>query len=91
VGEVNLRLNALLPSGSCGVAVTGRTAAALKLGAHLFGFVRLQRTGVRLAFTQAELRQYVENLPTLDFHLACEIVDSYLAHPPLFRLCYPKP
>jgi hypothetical protein len=91
VGEVDLRLNALLPSGSCGIAVTGRTAATLKLRAHLFGFVRLQRTGVRLAFTQTELRQYVKNLPTLDFHLACEIVDSYLAHPPLFRLCYPKP
>ena len=91
MGEVNLGLNGLLPSGSCGVAVTGRTAAALKLRAYLFGFVRLQRTGVRLAFTQTELRQYVKNLPTLDFHLACEIVDSYLAHPPLFRLCYPKP
>ena len=91
MGEVNLRLNALLPSGSCGITVTGRTAAALKLSAHLFGFVRLQGTGVRLAFTQTELRQYVKNLPTLDFHLACEIVDSYLAHPPLFRLCYPKP
>jgi hypothetical protein len=91
VGEVNLWLDALLPPGSCGVTVTGRTAAALKLRAHFFGLIPLQRTGVRLAFTQTELRQYVKNLPTLDFHLACEIVDSYLAHPPLFRLCYPKP
>jgi hypothetical protein len=91
VGEVNLGLNGLLPPGGCGAAVTGRTSAALKLRAHFCGFVRLQGTGVRLAFTQTELRQYIKNLTTLDFHLACEIVDSYLAHPPLFRLCYPKP
>ena len=51
----------------------------------------LQRTGVGLAGGQAELRQYVENLPALDFHLAREIVDSNLTHPPLFKLCCPKP
>jgi hypothetical protein len=46
---------------------------------------------VGLAGSQAKLRQYVKNLPALDFHLAREIVDSNLTHPPLFRLCYPKP
>jgi hypothetical protein len=44
-----------------------------------------------LARGQAKLRQYVKNLPTLDFHLAREIVDTNLTHPPLFKLCYPKP
>jgi hypothetical protein len=38
-----------------------------------------------LAAGQAEFRQYVKNLPALDFHLACEIVDTNLTHPPLFE------
>ena len=66
-------------------------SSALKMRANLLGLVLLQRTGVRLAAAQAEFRQYVKNLPALDFHLACEIVDSNLTHPPLFELCYPKP
>jgi hypothetical protein len=44
-----------------------------------------------LAVGQAEFRQCVKNLPTLDFHLAREIVDTNLTHPPLFEICYPKP
>jgi hypothetical protein len=69
----------------------GMPSAALKMLAHTISFVCLQGTGVSLAFSKAELRQYVKNLATLYFHLACEIVDSYLTHPPLFTLCYPKP
>jgi hypothetical protein len=46
---------------------------------------------VGLARGQAELCQYVKNLPALDFHLAREIVDTNLTHPPLFKLCFPKP
>jgi hypothetical protein len=42
---------------------------------------------VGFARAQAKLRQHIENLPALDFHLACEIVDSNLTHPPLFRTC----
>jgi hypothetical protein len=59
--------------------------------ANLIGLILFQRAGVGLAASQAEFRQYVENLPALDFHLAREIVDTNLTHPPLFRLCYPKP
>ncbi len=62
-----------------------------QLRANLLRLVFLQRTGVGLAAGQAELRQYVKNLPALDFHLACEIVDSNLTHPPLFKICCPKP
>jgi len=51
----------------------------------LVGLVLLDRAGVGLALAQAEFRQNVKNLPTLDFHLAREIVNSNLAHPPLFR------
>ncbi len=63
----------------------------LKVRADLFGFVLLDRARVRLAFTQAKFREHVENLTTLDFHLAREIVNSNLTHPPLFRMCCPKP
>jgi hypothetical protein len=61
------------------------------VGANLVGLIVLQRTGVGLAGSQAKLRQYVENLPALDFHLACKIVNSNLTHPPLFDFCCPKP
>jgi hypothetical protein len=89
VGEIHLGLHGLRTPRRC-VHMGSRTAGALELRAHLFRFIRFQRAGVRFAFTQAELRQHVKNLPTLNFHLACEIVNSYLAHPPLFTFCYPK-
>ena len=63
----------------------------LEVRANLFCFVLVDRTRVSLALTHAEFREYVENLATLDFHLAREIVNSNLAHPPLFRMCCPKP
>ena len=63
----------------------------LELPANLVSFVVFDRTRVRLAFAQTEFREHVKNLPALDFQLAREIVNSNLAHPPLFRLCCPKP
>jgi hypothetical protein len=60
--------------------------ATLKMRANFVGLIVLQRTGVGLAGAQAEFRQYVKNLPALDFHLAREIVDTNLTHPPLFKL-----
>jgi hypothetical protein len=58
--------------------------------ANLIRLRLLERTGVGLAAGQAEFRQYVENLPALDFHLAREIVDTNLTHPPLFKNLLPK-
>jgi hypothetical protein len=46
---------------------------------------------VGFAAGKAKFRQYVKNLPALDFHLARKIVDSNLTHPPLFKLCFPRP
>jgi hypothetical protein len=46
---------------------------------------------MRFAGAHAEFRQYIQNLPAFDFHLAREIVDPNLTHPPLFKLCFPKP
>ena len=90
VGQVDLRLyplwRALRAPGA-----SRRTASPLEMRAHLLGLVFLNRTGVGFALTQAELSQNVKNLLALDFHLAREIVDSNLAHPPLFECCYPKP
>jgi hypothetical protein len=65
--------------------------AALEVGADLVGLIVFQRAGMGLAGCQADFRQYVENLTALDFHLAREIVDSNLTHPPLFKTCYPTP
>jgi hypothetical protein len=87
MGEIDLGLNALRGARGPRASLDGRPRGALKLRANLFRLVFLQRTGVGLAAGQAKLRQYVKNLPTLDFHLACEIVDSNLTHPPLFKMC----
>jgi hypothetical protein len=62
-----------------------------KMRADLLGLVLFKRAGVGFPRCQADFRQYVKNLPALDFHLAREIVDTNLTHPPLFKICYPKP
>jgi hypothetical protein len=89
--EVDLGCNALRGARCRTAPLAGRTASVLDMRADLVCLIVLQRTGVGLAGAQAELRQYVKNLTALDFHLAREIVDSNLTHPPLFKICYPKP
>jgi hypothetical protein len=64
--------------------------SALKLRTNLVGFVTLKAAGVGLACAQAEFCQYVKNLSALDFHLAREIVDTNLTHPPLFEKPFPN-
>jgi hypothetical protein len=86
--EINFGHNILRGASSlraCGPRST------LKMRADLVSLIVLQGTGVGLAGGQAELCQYIKNLSALDFHLACEIVDSNLTHPPLFKWCCPKP
>jgi hypothetical protein len=68
-----------------------RFAATLKVRANSAGLILLNGAGMGFSLAQAELSQYIKNLPTLDFQLAREIVNSNLAHPPLFRMCCPKP
>jgi hypothetical protein len=85
--EINFRRNRLLAAR--GRARRSEPLAARQMPTHLLRFIGLKRTRVGFAGAQAELRQYVENLSALDFHLAREIVDSNLAHPPLFRTCCP--
>jgi hypothetical protein len=52
--------------------------------------VQLQGTGVRLDASHAEFRENVENRPRLNFQLARQIVDTNLAHPPLFNNVLPN-
>jgi hypothetical protein len=66
-------------------------APVLEVRANFVGLVVLNRTGVGLALTQAEFSKHVKNLTAFDFHLTREIVNSNLAHPPLFRMSCPKP
>jgi hypothetical protein len=54
------------------------------VAAHTLSLTRLDGTRVSLAFRQADSFQCIENLFTLDFQLARQIVDSNLTHPPLF-------
>jgi hypothetical protein len=89
VGEINLGRDAL--GGAACRGTRGWTRSTVKVDANLLSLIFFQRTGVGLAGGQAELRQYVKNLPALDFHLACEIVDTNLTHPPLFESCTPSP
>jgi hypothetical protein len=88
--EIDFGRKALRGARGLRTSVAGGPRSTLKMRANLFRFVFFQRTGMSFAGGQAELRQYVKNLPALDFHLACEIVDSNLTHPPLFKWCYPK-
>jgi hypothetical protein len=86
MGEIDFGLEALRGTRRRGTGVPAGLGCT-QLRANLVRLEILQRAGVGLAAGQAQFRQYVKNLPTLDFHLACEIVDSNLTHPPLFRMC----
>jgi len=68
-----------------------RSGDALKVRANLFGLVLFQGTGMRFTACQTEFCQYVKNALALDFHLAREIVNTNLTHPPLFKKCHAKP
>ena len=91
VREIDFGHDRLRSARGRGTSVSARTRSTLIMCANLCRLVLFQRTGMSLAAGQAEFRQYVKNLPALDFHLAREIVDTNLTHPPLFKMCYPKP
>jgi len=52
---------------------------------NLFCLVAFERTGVGFARGNAEFLKNVENRARLYFQLFREIVDTNLAHPPLFN------
>jgi hypothetical protein len=83
VRQINLGLDFFFAArGARSFARRGRRfGRAADVGAHLFCFVLLERTGMRLFLSHSDERQHVENGFALDFQLSGEIVDSNLAHP----------
>jgi hypothetical protein len=58
--------------------------------ANLFRLVAFNRTGVRFARRYTKFWKNVENRARLYFQLFREIVDTNLAHPPLFNFVPPN-
>ncbi len=73
-----------------GGRMRSRALSLREVRANLGCLVRLQRAGVRFGSSNTELRKNVENRARLDFKLFREIVDTNLAHPPLFNPCRQK-
>ena len=90
VGEIDLGRNGLGSTRRAGAGMAP-LATVLKVRANFVSLMVFDRTRVSLALTQTEFPEHVKNLTALDFHLTREIVNSNLAHPPLFRMCCPKP
>jgi len=53
-----------------------------EMSAHLFRFVVLDRTRVRLLLSDSDYNQDIKNRLALDFQFPGQIVDSNLTHPP---------
>jgi hypothetical protein len=81
-----------------GRAVAGRRTPGMrcrsrvmrKMLTNLIRLVAFERTGVRFARRNAEFLKNVENRARLYFQLFREIVDTNLAHPPLFNSVPPN-
>lgn len=73
------------------IRMRSRLRGMRKVSANLHRLVQLERTGVGFALANAEFRKNIENRARLDFKLFREIVNTNLAHPPLFESCAAKP
>jgi len=62
-----------------------RTTAA-HIAANFIGFIELDGARVCLLFCDANCGKSIQDLFTLHFQFACQIVDSNFAHPSLFSL-----
>jgi hypothetical protein len=71
-------------------AMRRRSRVLRKMRTNLFGFVAFKRAGVRFARFYTQFRKNVENRARLYFQLFREIVDTNLAHPPLFNSVPPN-
>jgi hypothetical protein len=89
--EIELRDNLIcgMTSGRGCASMLGLMALLNQPLAHFICFIPLERAGVCFAPSDAEFRKNVENRARLDFKLFREIVDSNLAHPPLFASLLP--
>jgi hypothetical protein len=73
---------------SCGMRCRPRFLR--KMRTNLIRLVAFERTGVRFARSHTEFRKNVENRARLYFQFFREIVDTNLAHPPLFSSVPPN-
>jgi len=83
VREINLGLDFVgfatgTRPGGRGLSFSG----GAEMSAHLFRFVVLDRTRVRLLLCNSDCDQDVKNRLALDFQFPGQIVDSNLTHPP---------
>jgi hypothetical protein len=90
VGKIDLRSDSLR-SARLRSRIATRPRSVIKACTDLFRLIFFKRAGVGLACAQAELRQHIKNLAALYFQLAREIVNSNLAHPPLFDVVTQSP
>ena len=89
--EINLGGKCLCSARLRAARMARRVRSLLEMRPYLVSLVVFDRTRVSLALSQAQFPEYIENLSAFDFQLARQIVNSNLAHPPLFRICYPTP
>ena len=83
VRQVNLGLDLVGFAASTGLGGRGLGfGTGAEMSTHLLCFVFLDRTRVRLLFSDSDFSQDVKNRLALDFQLPGQIVDSNLTHPP---------
>jgi hypothetical protein len=89
--QVDLRLDlGFAVRAAASLPRTGGFLLPGKVLAYALGFVALDRTRVRLLLGDADFRQDFKNLPTLDFQLTRQIVDSNLHPPCMFPSLVPR-
>ena len=80
--EVNLSLDFVSFADCARLGGRGLGFSGTEVSPHLFRFVFLDRTGMRLLFSDADFDQDIKNRLALDFQFPGQIVDSNLTHPP---------
>jgi hypothetical protein len=85
VREIDLGNHGLRAVAASRAAMRSRPRFLRKMRTDLIRLVAFERAGVRFARRYTEFRKNVENRARLYFQLFREIVDSNLAHPPLFN------
>ena len=90
--QINLGLDFFFAAQGAGRAGRRRLrfSRAADVGPYFFRFVLFQRAGMRFFLGDSDKRKRIKNGFTLHFQFPGEIVDSNLAHPPLFENLLPK-
>jgi hypothetical protein len=86
VRKVDLRLDFVALRADCsgGLGRSVHIPTRTEVCFDFFGLMVFERAGMRLLFRDTQLRKRVSYRFAFDFQLSGQIVDSNLAHPPLF-------